>query len=110
MLPRPTDPTFPDALKAAREAKGFTFKELADRVGISQVMPSRYENRDHSNFGPPSDKTWRKLNAVLTGTGNGAEDIEKSADGTDISLKGASVEDIVEELKARGAQSVKIEF
>lgn len=110
MLPKPTDTSFPDALKAAREAKGYSFKELAELVGISQVMPSRYENRDHSNFGPPSDKTWRKLNTVLFGIENDRNGIAEQAEDSNIRLADATVEDIVAELKARGAQSVKIEF
>ncbi|MEN9492210.1 MAG: hypothetical protein RJA63_2659 [Pseudomonadota bacterium] len=103
MLPSRTSPDFPQALKAAREAKGWSHKDLADRVGISQVMPSRYENREHGSFGPPSEKTWKALNSVLfdTGDGKGHERL---------TLKAASVQDIVAELKARGATSVNIQF
>lgn len=109
MLPKPTSPNFPEALKAAREKKGMSFKDLAEAVGISAVMPSRYENREHSNFGPPSDKTWKKLNAVLCG-GDNTSRPENTGMTQQIMLRQASVEEIVSELKFRGATSIKIEF
>lgn len=103
MLPIRTSPDFPQALKAAREAKGLSYKELADLVGINAAMPSRYENREHGNFGHPSEKTWKALNAVLFDTQNGAAHDR-------LTLKAASVQDIVAELKARGATAVNIQF
>lgn len=106
MLPKPTDPSFPEALKAARESCRLTFKQLAELAEISSVMPSRYENRGHSCFGPPSEKTWKKLNAVLCGD----EEVQ-SAVVERLCLEDASVEEIVAELKfRRGALSVKIDF
>jgi|APMI01.1.fsa_nt_gi transcriptional regulator with XRE-family HTH domain len=109
MLPKPTDPKFPEALKAAREAKGWNYQELADHVGISGVMPSRYENRDHSSFGPPSAKTWKKLNAALFRSSvTDAAEATVAHEGP--TLVQASVEAIVAELKRRGATSVKIDF
>lgn len=106
MLPKPTDNSFPEALKAAREAKKLSFKQLAELVCISQVMPSRYENRDHSNFGPPSEKTWKKLDAVLSDD----QADEFSSPTSSAILKNFSVEEIIIELKSRGAKTVQIEF
>lgn len=60
-------------------------------------MPSRYENRLHSHFGPPSDKTWRRLNEAL---------FEDAAPEAGPRLADASVEELVAELKRRGASSV----
>jgi transcriptional regulator with XRE-family HTH domain len=101
MLPKRTDKSFPEALKAAREAKELSFTELAELADLSPVMPSRYENREHSCFCAPSEKTWRKLNAILCG---------ESAEPEGTLLEAATIEEIVTELKFRGAQSVKIDF
>jgi transcriptional regulator with XRE-family HTH domain len=104
MLPRPTSPKFPDALKAARESKDLNFTQLAKLCCISPVMPSRYEDRQHSSFGPPSDKTWEKLNQVLFDT--------DSSTSTDPNrgklLDEASIEELTKALKNRGATSVTI--
>ena len=104
MLPRPNTPEFPDALKAARESKGLNFTQLAKQCSISPVMPSRYEDRTHSSFCPPSDKTWNKLNQVLFNT------VSPAASGSNASkqLDEASIEELVEAIKKRGATSVSI--
>lgn len=101
MLPRPNTPEFPDALKAAREAKGLNFTQLAKLCDISPVMPSRYEDRQHSNFGPPSDKTWEKLNQVLF-------DSEQSDSPSGKRLEDASIEELIQALKNKGASSVSV--
>jgi len=104
MLPLPNSPDFPDALKSARESKGLNFTRLAKLCDISPVMPSRYEDRQHSSFGPPSDKTWEKLNQVLFDT--------ESSTSTDSNggklLDEASFEELVQALKNRGAMSVTV--
>ncbi|MFM0185569.1 helix-turn-helix transcriptional regulator [Paraburkholderia nemoris] len=64
-LPTVTDANFRAALKEARLAAGLSYSELARRAGIHEVMPSRYENAEHSNATTPSEKTWEKLNEVL---------------------------------------------
>lgn len=64
-LPPVTDPNFRSALRAARMAAGLNYSELARRAGIHIVMPSRYENAEHSDATLPSRTTWEKLNNVL---------------------------------------------
>ena len=65
-LPDRQSPFFPDALKQARVAKNLSYSELARSVGISTVMPSRYENKGHSLFAMPSQETWKKLNEFFS--------------------------------------------
>ena len=105
MLPLPTDPNFPEALKSAREGMGLTFSQLARAVDISPVMPARYENREHSNYCRPNQKTWQALNQVLFGSG-----INPEAIGVDVQrayLDEATSEDIIAELRSR---NVKLAF
>lgn len=106
MLPDRLDDSFPAALKKAREQKQLSLTELAERAGISSTMPGRYENRGSKLFTPPSLETWRKLNAVLFP--------EESQDGTvndkEILLSEASVEQLINQLKKKGAQKLHIEF
>jgi ribosome-binding protein aMBF1 (putative translation factor) len=64
-LPEVTAPNFRAALKEARLAAGLSYSELARRADIHAVMPSRYENAEHSNATLPGMETWEKLNAVL---------------------------------------------
>ncbi|MFT6777972.1 MAG: transcriptional regulator with XRE-family HTH domain [Paraglaciecola sp.] len=104
MLPRPTSPEFPDALKAARESKDLNFTQLARLCSISPVMPSRYEDRQHSSFGPPSDKTWEKLNQVLFDT----DPLTSTDSNKDKRLNEASIEELTQALKNRGAMTVTI--
>ncbi len=106
MLPRPTAENFPDELKRAREARGFSYKQLAKLCNISEVMPSRYENRAHGNFGPPSEKTWEKLNEVLFGVAPSTHPRvheRKYLDET-------TIEELIQALKTRGATSVSVTF
>ena len=104
MLPSPTSPEFPDALKAARESKGFNFTQLAKLCGISPVMPSRYEDRNHSSFGPPSNKTWEKLNQVLFDTASSTS----TGSNRGKLLDEATIEELVQAIKNRGASSVTV--
>lgn len=109
MLPKPDHKRFPHALKAAREAKGLSYTEVAKAIGINPAMPSRYENPEHSCFCAPRDSTWQKLNELLSGTGSpltrsSTIPIENTW------LGEATVEQIIQELKARGASSVTINY
>lgn len=98
-LPDRNSAEFPEALKKAREAKNLSYSELARAIGISVVMPSRYENRDNALFSTPSQDTWRKLNEFLT------------SDEVNINLlKNFSLDELVEEIKRRGATAVQISF
>lgn len=111
-LPKVTDPNFRAALKEAREAANLSYRELAKRAGIHEVMPSRYENAEHSNTTLPSLKTWEKLNEVLFANYNGLEGagahIPPVPD--EPLLMDASTDEIVAELKRRGATSVSISW
>ncbi|MGP8472397.1 helix-turn-helix domain-containing protein [Burkholderia sp. PR2] len=107
-LPPVTDPSFRSALKAARENMRFSYRELARRAGIHAVMPSRYENADSADATLPSFATWEKLNAALFPTDPEAAESITSPD--DVRLKDAPVEEIVAELKRRGAESVAINW
>ncbi len=109
MLPSTSHKSFPEMLRKAREAKGLSYTELAHAIGINPAMPSRYENRDHSCFCVPRESTWKKLNELFSGTGaplerSGTESTEN------IWLGEATVEQMIGELKARGATSVQVSF
>ena len=65
MLPSPTSPDFPAALKARREHLGISRSELARRAKIHGVMPRRYEEFDCAEFARPREDTWIALNKVL---------------------------------------------
>ena len=106
MLPKPKSADFPKALKAAREAKDLSWSQLAVLCDISSVMPARYENKDSANFCKPSEKTWNRLNKALFGV-----DATVSP-GSHIGrlVSDASVDELVEALKDRGAVKVNLTF
>ena len=96
LLPDRNAENFPEALKAARQAKSLSYSDLAKAIGIHVVMPSRYENRDHQEFTAPSQKTWEKLNSFFTGN-----------DVLEHPLAEIPLEQLIEEVKRRGAISVQ---
>ncbi len=98
-LPDRNSVEFPAALKKAREAKNMSYSEIARAIGISVVMPSRYENQDNALFSTPSQETWRKLNDFLTSDAKPAN-----------ALQDFSLDKLVDEIKRRGATSVQISF
>jgi transcriptional regulator with XRE-family HTH domain len=102
-LPPPDSADFPHALKTAREAKNLSYSELARAIGISVVMPSRYENPEHSLFSRPSKETWKKINSFFYAT----EKVEPQGDN---GLGELTVDQLVAELKKRGATSVQLTF
>ncbi|MGC2966079.1 helix-turn-helix domain-containing protein [Paraburkholderia aspalathi] len=109
-LPNVTDPLFRQSLKTARIAAGFSYSELARRAGIHPVMPARYEDEGHSNATLPSLKTWEKLNSALFPSNpDMTPDAEKASDNGPL-LRGAGIDEIVAELKRRGATSVTINW
>jgi len=120
-LPKITDPNFRPALKEARLNAKLSFRELAKRADIHEVMPSRYENAAHSNATLPSLKTWEKLNEVLFGdvpcdAGVEAPSNAPVTESIDAPLpyarllRDAPIDEIVAELKRRGAASVSINW
>lgn len=105
-LPDRNDPQLPEALRAAREAKKMTYSELARAIGISVVMPSRYENKKNVLFSTPSLDTWRKLNNFFFGS----EEVELSRTNSENLLSKFSVDELISEIKRRGATAVQISF
>lgn len=66
MLPYPSSPDFPSALKARRELRGMSRSALARAANIHVVMPRRYEEPDCGEFARPRvDSTWIALNKAL---------------------------------------------
>lgn len=66
MLPYPSSPDFPSALKARRELRGMSRSALARAANIHVVMPRRYEEPDCGEFARPrADSTWIALNKAL---------------------------------------------
>jgi transcriptional regulator with XRE-family HTH domain len=66
MLPYPSSPEFPAALKARRESLGMSRSDLAREAKIHVVMPRRYEEPDCGEFARPRvDTTWLALNKAL---------------------------------------------
>jgi transcriptional regulator with XRE-family HTH domain len=114
-LPPATDPTFRDKLREAREARGLSQYALAKLAGIAGVMPKRYEDASDRYATLPNAGTWHKLNAVLFPTGEAQAAVPGSPAATRHAeprsvLADATIEDIVAELKRRGASSVVINW
>ena len=66
MLPRPSSPEFPGALKARRELRRMSRAALARAANIREVMPRRYEEPDCGEFARPRpETTWLALNRSL---------------------------------------------
>ena len=105
MLPDPTSPDFPAALKAAREAAGLTRTEFARRAKINGVMPRRYEEPDAQDFTRPTRTTWLWLNFALgfSAAPPSPEPLPVVEPATGVSLAQASIDQIVAELRSRGA-------
>jgi transcriptional regulator with XRE-family HTH domain len=108
-LPPVTDGSFREVLRKARKDAGLSYSELARRAGIHPVMPARYEDKAHSNATLPSLKTWEKLNLALFGAGK-TETPQKGGATVDRPLRDAAIDEIVAELKRRGAMSVTINW
>lgn len=112
MLPNPKSSNFRHALKNARKEAGLNHKELAEKAGISHVMPGRYERGESR----PTMSTWQELNKVLFED----EDFEEEDDGTEegvtkksvmaLTLTEATIEDILDELSSRGFSNVSLEW
>jgi len=105
-LPNRQDPNFPVALKKAREARGISYSELARAIGIHAVMPSRYENPNHSCFGIPSQDTWIKLNEFFESSKVPQEPVKEEK----APLSPYTVDELIAEIKRRGASSVQISY
>jgi transcriptional regulator with XRE-family HTH domain len=117
MLPDRESKEFPAALREARKSKGLNMKQLAAAIGIDGAMIGRYEDPNHSWHSKPSQKTWERLNAFLFSddTKTAANLLNNTASAAGKSAKSltplseATIEEIVSELKKRGA-TVDIRF
>ena len=88
---------------------------LAKLAGVAGVMPKRYEDASDRYATLPNQTTWTKLNAVLF-----PGDAEATVDESKKDLGGArnsarllaeaTIEEIVSELKRRGAVSIVINW
>lgn len=104
MLPPRDSKDFHIVLRQEREKRGLTNTELAEAIGINTVMIGRYEHTCHENYySVPSQDTWRKLDNYFS---NGKK-IETSSSK---SIEDLSVEDLIKELKNRGAKGINIEW
>ncbi|WP_144374139.1 helix-turn-helix domain-containing protein [Vogesella urethralis] len=120
-LPPVSAPDFRVALKEARLSRNLSKRALAHLVGIHEVMPARYEDMNNSNATLPSLETWRKLNAVLfpaSEMASGGDELplkphltrQDSISQQGTLLADVSIENIIAELKRRGASSVSINW
>lgn len=117
MLPDRKSKEFPAALREARISKGLNMKQLAAEIGIDGAMIGRYEDPNHSWHSQPSQKTWERLNAFLFSDSakTDADLSNNTVSATGKSAKSltplgeATIEEIVNELKKRGA-TVDIRF
>ncbi len=118
-LPPATDPSFRQKLREAREARNLSQYALAKLAGVALVMPRRYEDANDKYATLPNPATWAKLNAVLFPSGPQAgtavseqlpaAPLECNAEKR-VLLESASIEEIVGELKRRGAASIVINW
>lgn len=109
-LPPVTDPAFRQKLREAREARKLSQYALAKLAGVALVMPKRYEDASDRYATLPNASTWAKLNAVLFPAEAGQSPVEPTPGNTGKPLEEAAVEEIVAELKRRGAVSVIINW
>ncbi|WP_236211324.1 helix-turn-helix domain-containing protein [Metapseudomonas otitidis] len=106
MLPNPRSSSFPAQLRRFRKEAGLTLTQLADEAGISYVMPGRYERGESV----PSMPTWQALNKALFKDIDEEEIEAEAAKQADLTLKAATVEEILQELKTRGFESVSLRY
>lgn len=83
-------------MRLARKEKGWTLEEFAKKISVHKVMPGRYELGGTI----PSNSTLAKINEQLFEV-----ELESTSD-LEPSLATASVEELIEELKNRGATKV----
>ena len=113
-LPHPKSKSFREALKQMRHIRGMSQKQLADRAGIDVTNIGKYENEDHAQPSTPKQETYLKLaqafknfdseQANVEGRQEVVEDkIDLRAD-----LTSATVEELISELKNRGASNVSL--
>ena len=106
MLPVRKSADFPKALKKAREDKGLSYSDLARMANIHAVMPSRYENIESKLFVSPSPETWNKLNNALFPN----VELNYSLTNESQKLSEFTVEQLIAELKIRGAKDISMSW
>ena len=109
-LPPVTDPAFRQKLLEARVARNLSQYALAKLAGVALVMPKRYEDASDKYATLPNASTWAKLNAVLFPADAAPSPDEPATGKTVKPLEDASIEEIVAELKRRGAVSVIVNW
>lgn len=109
-LPPVTDPAFRQKLREARVARNLSQYALAKLAGVALVMPKRYEDASDKYATLPNASTWAKLNAVLFPADAAPSPDEPATGKTVKPLEDASIEEIVAELKRRGAVSVIVNW
>ena len=65
MLPHPTSPDFPLALRTARLNLNLTRGAFADKINLSRKLLRKYEEPENKHFTIPRKKTWIKMNNFL---------------------------------------------
>jgi len=101
------DSSFGEDMRAAREDKGWTLYEFAERIKVHRSMPGRYE----LGKSKPKRKTLDRINSALFGDDSTSIDLDATSCTVDAKeLKDYSIEDMIEEIKKRGATKVDISF
>lgn len=102
MFPDRTTPEFSKALKKEREKRNLTHADVAKSIGIHAGMIGRYEKDKSEQYAShPSQVTWRKLNELFFPTPKNS---------VSNSLSQCSIDEIIDELKNRGATSVTLQW
>jgi transcriptional regulator with XRE-family HTH domain len=107
LLPHPHSPEFPQALKAARMARGMSRAALARAANIHEVMPRRYEDVDCSEFSRPTANTYIALNRALGFTEDDAASTPSPAP-AGVLLHEATIDEIVAELHKRNITATMV--
>lgn len=102
-----TSNSLPEDIKEARKAKGLSQSQLAAMAGIDASNISKYENRDHVQHGRPRAETLRALNAALFDAVGDSPSHDLPVAGF-LAITRASTDQLIQELKRRGAISVTV--
>jgi transcriptional regulator with XRE-family HTH domain len=99
MLPSPSSPDFPSALRTRRESLGISRSELARKAKIHGVMPRRYEELDCGEFSRPRNDTWVALNIALGYAPPQAESSELESSEAPLIASGTGTQEMVKNVK-----------
>jgi transcriptional regulator with XRE-family HTH domain len=96
MLPKRNDKKLPASIRERRLALNMTQAGLASKANISGLMVGRYER----GASVPSAHTWEMLNGALYPGSSPVQQLQ--------GLREVATDDLIAELKRRGASSVTI--